>query len=174
MFTNEAILKENIIGFKEYVKNHLLIDNLDLIDMQNNKNNNSLTIVFYCHEYGKAWWPNWGPSSLTNNGKGLGGSEEAVIYISRQLAILGYNIEIYADPLSIDMGYELISENSLGSIQWFHYLQFDISRKIDVFISWRYSISLPLGINANKVLLWLHDLVPSKLIHYSIKNTKVI
>jgi hypothetical protein len=175
MITNEGILKENFIGYNKYINDHLRVDNLDLIDTNNKNSNksNSLTVVFYCNEYGNAWWPNWGPSSLANNGNGLGGSEEAVIYISRQLANFGYNIEIYAEPLSSDMGYEINSENSLGTIQWFHYLQFDISRKVDVFISWRYSVSLPLGINANKVLLWLHDLVPPKLIHFSIKNTKV-
>lgn len=43
-------------------------------------------IAIYCHEYTNAWFPNWGPSSL---GKGLGGSEEVVIYVSRELARLG-------------------------------------------------------------------------------------
>ena len=37
-------------------------------------------LAIYCDEYGQSWWGDWGPSSL---GKGLGGSEEAVIFISR-------------------------------------------------------------------------------------------
>jgi len=38
------------------------------------------TVAIYCDEYGQTWWPGWGPSSL---GKGLGGSEEAVVFIAR-------------------------------------------------------------------------------------------
>jgi tetratricopeptide (TPR) repeat protein len=37
-------------------------------------------LAIYCDEYGQTWWEGWGPSSL---GKGLGGSEEAVIFLSR-------------------------------------------------------------------------------------------
>lgn len=55
--------------------------------------NKPLRIVFYCEEYGNAWWPQWGPSSVKPSigGKiqGAGGSEEAVIYISKELAKLG-------------------------------------------------------------------------------------
>jgi tetratricopeptide (TPR) repeat protein len=37
-------------------------------------------VAIYCEEYGQGWWGHWGPSSL---GSGLGGSEEAVIFIAR-------------------------------------------------------------------------------------------
>ena len=75
-----------------------------------------IRVSFFCYEYGNSWWPNWGPSSLRaadlektstpeeteasyggrkpGHGKGhkaikgLGGSEEAVIYLSRALAAL--------------------------------------------------------------------------------------
>lgn len=38
------------------------------------------TLAIYCDEYGQTWWEGWGPSSL---GKGLGGSEEAVVFMAR-------------------------------------------------------------------------------------------
>jgi hypothetical protein len=46
-------------------------------------------VAFYCFEYGNAWWGQWGPSNAAPGGRGLGGSEEAVVYMSRELAGLG-------------------------------------------------------------------------------------
>ena len=40
-------------------------------------------VAIYCHEYGQTWWPAWGPSSLATNG--LGGAEEAVVFVAREL-----------------------------------------------------------------------------------------
>ena len=31
-------------------------------------------------------------------GKGLGGSEEAVVYLTQELAVMGYRVEVYGDP----------------------------------------------------------------------------
>ena len=50
------------------------------------------TLVIYCDEYGQTWWPNWGPNSLE---KGVGGSEEAAIFMAREMAALGYWVEVY-------------------------------------------------------------------------------
>lgn len=47
------------------------------------------TVAFYCFEYGNAWWGRWGPSNVAPGGRGLGGSEEAVVYMARELASLG-------------------------------------------------------------------------------------
>ena len=46
-------------------------------------------VALYCFEYGNAWWGQWGPSNAAPGGRGLGGSEEAVVYLSRELAGLG-------------------------------------------------------------------------------------
>jgi tetratricopeptide (TPR) repeat protein len=44
---------------------------------------NKPVLAIYCYEYGQTWWPNWGPKSPDNGG--AGGSEEAVIFIAREL-----------------------------------------------------------------------------------------
>ena len=113
-------------------------------------------VVFYCHEYGNEWWPNFGPSSVGPNSKGVGGSEESVIYIARELSSMGYDVRVYADPLVSDIGTESIGS---GFLTWHHYSCFDIMQEIDVFISWRYAASIMLGLNAKKRFLWLHDLI---------------
>lgn len=95
-------------------------------------------IVIYCYEYGNAWFPNWGPSSL---GKGLGGSEEVVVHVSRELARLGYWVEVYADPRGSDLGLDhgggVSSSGSRGSVVWYPYQAYDVLDPPDVFVAWR-------------------------------------
>ena len=54
-----------------------------------NKDESFPSIAIYCNEYGNAWWGQWGPSSASPKGTGLGGAEEAVLYISREFALMG-------------------------------------------------------------------------------------
>ena len=51
----------------------------------------SRTLAFYC---GDSVEP-WGPRSLW---QGIGGSEEAVIHMYRQLRVLGWRVDVYANP----------------------------------------------------------------------------
>lgn len=63
-----------------------------------------LVIAIYCDEYGNSWWGNWGPSST---GAGIGGSEEAVIYMSKELARIHDRkvwVEVYAKPPAHEIG----------------------------------------------------------------------
>lgn len=89
----------------------------------------------------------------------MGGSEEAVYYLSIELAKIGYNVEIFTDLSDIDKGRKFIYTN--GYVVWNHLNNMDINEYCYVFIAWRYSISLSLSKSANKRYLWLHDLVPS-------------
>ena len=100
--------------------------------------------VFYCEEYGNAWWPNWGPSSIRRKGLndsvsrsvGAGGSEEAIIYITRELAQLGHRVEVYADPLPDDHCKRIHPDQDLpitlctcthtDNVCWFHHSEFDV------------------------------------------------
>ena len=126
--------------------------------------------VIYCNEYGQTWWPKWGPRSIDNGG--VGGSEESVIFIARSLVKLGWYVEVYTDPPEIDYG--LNSTHSYG-VLWYplHYYQYVTKTKIiraknnnhnliveNVFIAWRYHISLGLAPpkKYTKSYLWLQDM----------------
>lgn len=93
-------------------------------------------VAFYCFEYGNAWFPNWGPSSL---GKGLGGSEEVVIHLSRELARLGFWVEVYADPIGPDVGRDRGGDTAEGGggVIWYPHTAYDVSHPPDVFVAWR-------------------------------------
>eukprot|EP01040_Poterioochromonas_malhamensis_P008695 gene8695-9413_t len=105
-------------------------------------------------------------------GRALGGSEEAVTYLAYELAKFGYSIEIYTSDLplkdryftsytNVRSGNDSLHPRKIGKIQWFHYLDYAVERQdVDVFIAWRYALSLSLARNAKKRFLWLHDLVP--------------
>lgn len=138
-------------------------------------------IVFFCQEFGNAWWPGWGPSSIrthrnsstnpamdetlpTSTAGGVGGSEEAVIFVSQELAKMGYRVEVYGDPPHADQLCPTVDHRTSRTILtpqvcWYHYSAYNIAIPPDVFISWRYPLSLSLGRGAGVSFLWLHDLV---------------
>jgi glycosyltransferase involved in cell wall biosynthesis len=146
---------------------------------------NTKKIAIYCNEYGQSWWPGWGPRSFDKNKTnanrgGVGGSEEAVYFISIELAKLGYQVDVYGDVDKDQDGLMVYSstvqENSFvrrrGFVCWKQMSTFDpfsclsdvnINNCYDAFIAWRYSISLVLGIHSAKTrFLWLHDLLTSE------------
>ena len=128
-------------------------------------NNNVFRIAFYCFEYGYDWWPHWGPKASQRKG----GSEEAVIYLSRaivaavtapntsQNSILSsfisssqqqpikFEVEMYTDSFKEDLG------RDDEGVMWYHYSQFNPEQNPpDMFISWRYPLSMVIGKNSNK------------------------
>lgn len=113
-------------------------------------------IVFYC---GRGLDP-WGPSSLAT---GIGGSEEAVILLSREFAALGWRVEVYAFPSAKDQG-----RDDHGVI-WMPYSAFDPDEPSDIFIGWRQyqphaAFHEKLDRAAEQSWLWLHDtIVPDYL-----------
>jgi protein O-GlcNAc transferase len=113
-------------------------------------------VVLYCYEYGQTWWDEWGPSSLK---KGLGGSEEAVLFLSRELSQLGYWVEIYGNPSVEDQG-----KDEYGVLWYPHYAFNHNDQDVDIFIAWRYYISLLLGQSARLRYFWIHDIPSANLL----------
>jgi len=107
----------------------------------------------------------WTPKMLTTNGKGfVGGSEEAVINLSRELTKLGWNVTVYnncgtkpiTDPVAC-YGHDGVPTHRIVTYRpsWERNL-FD---KQDVVILWRFPKPLDMPINAAKVFVDLHDTV---------------
>jgi predicted O-linked N-acetylglucosamine transferase (SPINDLY family) len=95
-------------------------------------------VVIFCDEYGQTWWPNWGPTSMDQGG--AGGSEEAVIFISAELVKLGYHVEVYGEPLEEQWGVYAPT-----GVWWLPLHSYDQTSAPDVFVSWRYHISMFAG-----------------------------
>lgn len=100
------------------------------------------SIVFFCGPTSEPW----GPDMLD---KGIGGSEEAVIYLSRTMAKLGWSVTVYCDReerLDVD------------GTTWLPWHTFNQKDKFDVLIAWRSPQFFSAGtINARVKGVDLHD-----------------
>ena len=109
-------------------------------------------IAIYC---GQAFEP-WGPDTLE---QGMGGSEEAIVYLSRELSELGWDVTVYNDR---EEAYE--DEETLGS--FVHYLPwtlFNPQDEFNVLVAWRNpSFARAVGAKAKKLVVDMHD-VPQRL-----------
>lgn len=94
-----------------------------------------------------AGFERWSPKNVA---QGIGGSEEAVIYISKELAKLGWKVTVFADPMDDAGEYEGVNYVPHYTINW--------NDSFNILISWRQIGVFDLPIKAKKAYLWLHDI----------------
>lgn len=102
------------------------------------------SMVIYC---GQTLIQGWGPWSLE---EGTGGSEEAVIRLTRELKNLGWKVTVYGSPGQKAGEYD--------GVAWQHYWEFNPNDEFDVAVSWRTPWFFDMDIKARKKYLWLHDM----------------
>lgn len=111
------------------------------------------SIAFVCLQ--PPGMPSWGPWSIKD---GTGGSEEAVINMSREFAKRGWHVEVYCatgkpckdGPLKDEHGVLWYRAETWAG-------QFD--NPVDVAVSWRSPMLFKAsGVNAGASYLWLHDI----------------
>jgi len=116
------------------------------------------SIVFLCGE----GYEEWGPHTL---GQGMGGSEEAVVYLCRELAKLGWKVTVYGaveEPL-FDTGFGKDSNTFVAYKPWR-----EINKKdnFNVFVAWR-APEFSEHINAKVKIADIHDLLrPAQIKNY--------
>ena len=91
----------------------------------------------------------WGPWSLS---EGIGGSEEAIIRLSKHLLTQGYSVTVYSQPGARRGVYE--------GVDWRNYWELDARDEFDVLIGWRNPWFFDANLKARKRYLWLHDVMP--------------
>jgi tetratricopeptide (TPR) repeat protein len=97
-------------------------------------------IAIFC---GQAW-EDWSPVSIL---KGIGGSEEAVIYMSKELTKLGYKVTVFNTCGEMAGEYD--------GVEYKNYLLFNPKDNYSTLIAWRWNHFD--GVNAKNKLVWLHD-----------------
>lgn len=102
-------------------------------------------ICYFANFGGKAFEP-WGPKSLE---KGLGGSETAVIMLSKEWAKKGYKVTVYGDPEK-----ERGTHDGVTYLPWYY---FNPKDHFNILIVWRNTALLD-KVKAKKVYLDLHDI----------------
>jgi len=100
------------------------------------------SLVIYCGSS----WEDWSPASVI---KGIGGSEEAVIYISKELAKLGWHVTVYNQ----------CGENAgiYDGVEYKNYFEFNPNDTFNIVISWRNNIFENAKLTLRKAIVWLHD-----------------
>jgi glycosyltransferase involved in cell wall biosynthesis len=91
-------------------------------------------------------WETWNPSSVL---KGIGGSEEAVIYIAPELVKLGYHVEVFNNCGDFYGEYE--------GVKYRNHFEFNPYDEFDNVIAWRNNIFRTGEIKARNKVVWLHD-----------------
>lgn len=102
--------------------------------------------ICYFASFGSEHFEKWSPKSLD---KGIGGSETAVIELSKYWSKMGYKVTVYGDPRD-DRG----EHDGVTYLPWYY---FNPKDEFNIFIQWR-SSSLANHINAKKFLVDLHDM----------------
>jgi tetratricopeptide (TPR) repeat protein len=113
--------------------------------------------VFYCGNTNQIWNPE------TFKTEGVGGSEEAVINLSRELAKLGWNVTVYnncGNRAAVET-YGVYPMKRPVTITYRPFWEFNYRDKQDVVILWRWVKPLDIDINAPKIFVDLHDVIPS-------------
>jgi predicted O-linked N-acetylglucosamine transferase (SPINDLY family) len=105
-------------------------------------------LVFFCFPTDEIW----GPRMAGTNG--IGGSEEAVIWLSRLLYQRGWNVTVYA--------YSGAHEEDFEGVVWKPYWMWNYRDKQDVTVIWRYPYFTKFPINSNKVIVDLHDVTAAR------------
>jgi tetratricopeptide (TPR) repeat protein len=105
-------------------------------------------ICYFANFGGKAF-EEWSPMSLE---KGIGGSETAVIELSKEWTKMGYKVTVYGDP-----GKDIGTHDGVRYLPYFYFNQKD---KFNIFIQWR-DASLSDKISAKKFYVDLHDVTHS-------------
>lgn len=101
--------------------------------------------ICYFANFADKAFEEWSPLSLE---KGLGGSETAVVELSKEWVKMGYRVTVYGDP-GKDVG-------MYDGVTYLPYFYFNKKDKFNIFIQWRDS-GLAGKISAKKFYVDLHD-----------------
>ena len=104
-------------------------------------------ITYYCGQTQHEWNPEMAKT------KGIGGSEEAVINLSKEWAKMGYNVTVY-NSCGNDV---MVCENVTYKPFW----AYNPLDKTDITILWRRPNLADYDLNASKLYVDLHDVIPA-------------
>ncbi len=153
---NLDILKKALEELPDNIKSHPAIC---VIRNQHfsKKESSGKDLVIYCGNTAQTWNPQTFKTEM------VGGSEEAVIHLAEEFAKLGWNVTVYNNcghKATLPVQFPNIGLNTIGSIIYKPFWEWNYRDKQDVVILWRWAKPLDAEINAPKIFLDLHDVIP--------------
>lgn len=151
----EKLLKE-IEKLSPEIASHPAIAVLRNVNFKKTKSSGR-DLVIYCGNTGHTWY---------DGAKGfIGGSEEAVINLAREWAKLGWNVTVYNNCGHKELVIPLIKSGGVALnspvVTYKPFWMWNYRDKQDVVILWRWAKPLDAEINAPKIFVDLHDVVPA-------------
>jgi len=138
-------LKKALAKIPDEFKSHPLICNLRNRNFQK-ETSTGKDIVFMCGFTEHVWTPQIAKE------EGVGGSEEAVIHLAKNLADRGFNVAVYNN-----CGHQ---EQTFDGVKYLPFWAFNYRDKQDVVILWRHPKMLDYEINADRIFVDMHDVLP--------------
>lgn len=136
---------------KDFMGKRLEQEYLDVMDSYEDVKNSPYDITYYSGFL----CPPWNPTN-----KGLGGSESAIVNLSREWVKQGLKVEVYCYSPDIEF-LDSLTPFEYEGVHYYHTNKFKFSKKYNNLILWRYSgltlLDDAFKINANKVYVDLHD-----------------
>lgn len=105
------------------------------------------SLVIFC---GRGY-EEWGPHTLD---KGMGGAEEAIVYLSEELGGLGYDVTVFG---------EISKPMQFKNVRWLPWTHIDKRDEFHNLVIWRYPQFVP-QFKAVKKFVDMHDLMPKKFV----------
>lgn len=87
----------------------------------------------------------WGPESIKT---GLGGSEEAIVYMSKELTKLGWRVTVYANPET---------PGEVDGVEYRMWHDTNVKDSFNILILWRSIGFIDINPKAKVIWLWNHD-----------------
>lgn len=142
--TNKIKLKKELEKLPNDIKSHPAICRLRNQNFLKTKSTGK-DLIFYCGYTAEEWTP----ESVKKTG--IGGSEEAIINLSKGLKEKGWNVTVYNN-----CGYK---EQVFDGVTYKPFWIWNPEDKEDVVIIWRHPRPVDYNINANKIYIDLHDTI---------------
>ena len=139
-------LRKEIDSLPNEMRSHPAICKIRNVNLIKEKSSGK-DVVLYCYHTDKVWTP------TTALSEGVGGSEEAVMNLAEQWATKGFNVTVYNN-----CGHE---EQLINGVTYKPTWSWNYRDKQDVVILWRTAKAVDYEINADKVIIDVHDTVPA-------------
>ena len=143
---DEKKLKKLIDALPIDVRSHPEICRIYNINFAKNESSGK-DLVIFCAYTGE----NWTPESVKE--KGIGGSEEAIMSLARELKKRGWNVTVYNCCGS--------KEQEFDGVKYKPFWVWNYRDKQDVVILWRHPQMLSYEINSDKIYVDMHDVLPA-------------